>query len=629
MTASTTKNSPSFTLTTPSEREIVMTRTFETPRHLVFEAWTKPEHVVRWWGCQGGSVPACEADVRPGGAWRRVLRTPDGKDHVFKGVFQEIAPPGRLVYTECFDEPSLGSPEWLVTVAFEEHDGKTTLTSTMLHTSKEIRDGHLGSGMEAGVTYILDRLAEHLENHPREIVITRVFDAPRELVFEMWTDPKHLVHWWGPRGFTTTVEEMDVRPGGHWKKTMYGPDGAVYPNHSVFTEVVKPERLVYTHGGRKEGGPSVSFEQTVTFEELDGKTRVTMRNLFPSAGERDRVVKQFNAIEGGNQTLDRLGERLAQMATHGNNSSEKELIITRVFDAPREVVFKAWTEVERLKRWWGPKNFTNPVCEIDVRPGGAMRIHMRAPDGVVYPMTGVFHEIAEPERLVFTASALDAEGAPLFEQLTTVTFEPLGGKTKLTVHCSFSKIRPEAAPHLAGAETGWNMSLDRLAEEAGSMRSGLTITRVFDAPRHLVWKAVTEAEGLMHWWGPKGFTPLMCEVDLRPGGVFRYSLRAPDGSLMWGKWVYGEIVAPESLVSVVSSTDEHGNPVHHPGGANMPIEMHYKMTLSERDGKTTMTVFGVPFNATEQERKAFEAGRDYMAQGFDGTLDKLAAYLAG
>ena len=619
MTASTLRNDPAFTLTTPSDREIVMTRTFDAPRHLVFEAWTKPEHVARWWGWRESTLPVCEIDLRPGGAWRLVLRKADGKEYPFKGVYREVMTPDRLVYTECFDEPSAGSPEWLSTVTFEEQDGRTKLTMTSLHKSKEARDGHLKAGMEAGAAHTLDRLAEHLEMQAREIVITRVFDAPRERVFEMWTDPKHLVHWWGPRGFTTTIQEMDVRPGGLWKMIMHGPDGANYPNHSVFTEVVKPERLVYSHGGGREGGPSADFQQTVTFDDVGGKTRLTMRSLFPSAADRDRVVKQFNAIEGGNQTLDRLGERL------DHRSVTKELVITRVFDAPREVVFKAWTDVERLKRWWGPKGFTNPVCEVDVRPGGAIRIHMRAPDGVIYPMTGVYHEIVEPERLVFTASALDAGGNPLFEQLTTVTFAEHGGKTKLTVHASFSKIRPEAAPHLAGAEMGWNMSLDRLAEEAGS---GLFIRRVFDAPRDLVWKAVTEAEGLMHWWGPKGFTPLTCVVDLRPGGIFRYSLRAPDGSVMWGKWVYGEIVAPESLVSVVSMTDEAGNPMRHPMSQGQPLEVLYRMTLSERDGKTTMTISGVPFHATEEERKAFEAGRDFMEQGFDGTLGKLVAYLA-
>jgi uncharacterized protein YndB with AHSA1/START domain len=620
--AASTVNSSVFTVTTPTDREIVMTRVFDAPRHLVFEAWTKPEHVPHWWGWRGSTLPVCEIDLRPGGAWRFVLRKPDGKEHAFKGVFREIATPDRLVYTECFDDASVGSPEWLTTVTFEEHGGKTKLTSTVLHKSKEARDGHLKAGMESGAAHTLDRLAEYLDVRAREIVMTRVFDAPREIVFEMWTDPKHLVHWWGPRGFTTTIQEMDVRPGGAWTMIMHGPDGVNYPNHSVFTEVVKPERLVYSHGGSREGGPRADFQQTVTFEDQGGKTRLTMRLLFPSAADRDRVVKQFNAIEGGNQTLDRLGERLAQMA------GTRELVLTRVFDAPREAVFKAWTEVERLKRWWGPKGFTNPVCEADVRPGGAMRIHMRGPDGTIYPMTGVYHEIVEPERLTFTASALDAKGNPLFEQMTTVTFEEYGGKTKLTVHASFSKVRPEAAPHLAGAEMGWNMSLDRLAEETGNVRAGLTITRVFDAPRELVWKAVTEGERLMHWWGPKGFTPLTCEVDLRTGGTFRFSLRAPDGSVMWGKWVYGEIVAPELLVSVVSTTDEDGNPMGHPMSRNFPVEMLYKMTLSEHGGKTTMTISGTPFNATEEERKAFEAGRDHMEQGFDGTLGKLVAYLA-
>jgi len=618
MAASTAINNPVFTLTTPSDREIVMTRVFDAPRRLVFEAWTKPEHVSRWWGCRSSTLPVCEIDLRVGCAWRFVLRMPERKDHAFKGVYREVVKPERLVYTECFDEPSAGSPEWLTTVTFEEHDGKTKLMITSLHKSIQARDEHLKAGMEAGAVQTLDRLAEHLSTRDREIVMTRVFDAPRAVVFEMWTDPKHLVQWWGPRGFTTTIQEMDVRPGGHWRKIMHGPDGANYPNHSVFLEVVKPERLVFTHGGRKEGGPSVEFEQTVTFEDLDVKTRVTMRLLFPSAEERERVVRQFNAIEGGNQTLDRLGERLMQMVT------APDLVITRVFDAPREVVFRAWTEPDRLKRWWGPKGFTNPVCEVDVRPGGAMRIHMRAPNGTIYPMTGVYREISEPERLVFSGSALDLEGNPLFEQLTTVTFEEHGGKTKLTVHSSFSKVTPQAAPHLAGAEMGWNMSLDRLAKETGS---GLFIKRVFDAPRDLVWKAVTEAECLMHWWGPKGFIPMTCEVDLRPGGTFRYSLRAPDGSVMWGKWMYREIVAPELLVSVTSMTDEAGNPMRHPMAANMPAEVLYAMKLSEHDGKTTMTISGVPFNATEEERKAFEAGRDFMEQGFDGTLSKLVAYL--
>ncbi len=105
----------------------------------------------------------------------------------------------------------------------------------------------------------------------------------------------------------------------------------------------------------------------------------------------------------------------------------------RVFNAPRTLVFKAWTDPKQLVQWWGPKDFTNPVCEADVRSDGTMRIHMRGPDGTVYPMTGLYHEVVEPERIVFTTTPLDGEGDPLFEVLSTVTFAEQGGKTTLTL----------------------------------------------------------------------------------------------------------------------------------------------------------------------------------------------------
>lgn len=148
-----------------------------------------------------------------------------------------------------------------------------------------------------------------------EIVISRVYDAPRELVWNAWTDPKQVVQWWGPRGFTTTIEEMDVRPGGVWQHTMHGPDGTNYPNKSVFTEVVKHERIVFSHTGGKEGGPGANFRSTWTFEDEDGKTRLTIRMFFGSAQERDQIVKEYGAIEGGKQTLERLAEHLRASST--------------------------------------------------------------------------------------------------------------------------------------------------------------------------------------------------------------------------------------------------------------------------------------------------------------------------
>ncbi|MGA2788764.1 MAG: SRPBCC family protein [Verrucomicrobiota bacterium] len=157
-------------------------------------------------------------------------------------------------------------------------------------------------------------LGDFVENADREIVIAREFNAPRELVWEAWTHPEHVAHWWGPRGFTTTIEKMDVRPGGLWKHVMHGPDGANYPNQSVFKEVVKPERIVFSHGGGREGGPGAHFVSTWTFDEIEkDKTRVTIRMVFTSAAARDFVVKEFGAIEGGKQTLERLAEHLLQM----------------------------------------------------------------------------------------------------------------------------------------------------------------------------------------------------------------------------------------------------------------------------------------------------------------------------
>jgi len=146
------------------------------------------------------------------------------------------------------------------------------------------------------------------EESTRELTITRVFDAPRELVFKAWTDPELVEQWWGPDGFTNTIHEMDVRPGGVWRFVMHGPDGVDYPNRIVYDEVVRPERIVYTH----LSGPR--FQSTATFEDQDGKTKLTVRMRFESIEEFNTAVKQFGAREGLKQTIWRLEKQLAEIA---------------------------------------------------------------------------------------------------------------------------------------------------------------------------------------------------------------------------------------------------------------------------------------------------------------------------
>jgi len=308
----------------------------------------------------------------------------------------------------------------------------------------------------------------------REIVATRIFNAPRDLVFQVWTDPKHIGNWWGPKGFVTTTFKMDVKPGGVWRFVMHGPDGRDYENKITYLEVVKPERLVYKHGGDKDVEP-VNFQVAATFEPQGEKTKLTMRMTFPSAAARDYVVKTYGAVDGLNQTLDRLGEQLPKIGT-----AYEEFVISRVFDAPRDLVWKAWTERDRL----------------------------------------------------------------------------------------------------------------------------------------------------MQWFGPKGFTMSQAKLDFRPGGMLHYCLSGPEGKEMWGKFVYREIIPPQRLVWMHSFSDEKGGLTRHPFSSDWPREMLTTVTFAEHEGKTTVTVRWTPINATEAERESFQNNREGMKMGWTGTFDQLAEYLA-
>jgi uncharacterized protein YndB with AHSA1/START domain len=149
-----------------------------------------------------------------------------------------------------------------------------------------------------------------LETDPRSLIGTREYDAPRELVFAAFTDPKHLAQWWGPNGFSLTTLSFDMRPGGVWRFVMHGPDGRDYQNRVTYEEVTPPERLVYRHGGGEDVEP-VQFRQVITFEDLGGRTRIVWRGDFPSAAERDRVIKEYGAAAGLTECMARLADYVA------------------------------------------------------------------------------------------------------------------------------------------------------------------------------------------------------------------------------------------------------------------------------------------------------------------------------
>jgi uncharacterized protein YndB with AHSA1/START domain len=161
-----------------------------------------------------------------------------------------------------------------------------------------------------------------------------------------------------------------------------------------------------------------------------------------------------------------------------------------------------------------------------------------------------------------------------------------------------------------------------------TIASPFVITRTFDAPRELVWKAWTEADRLKQWFGPKGFTMPTCNMDFRPGGTFFYSLRSPDGTEMWGKWIFREIVKPEKIVLVQHFSDQSGGITRHPFAPDWPRQTLSTTTLTEAGGRTTLKIDWSAYQATETEQKIFDSSHDGMNQGWSGTFEQLSAYLA-
>lgn len=282
----------------------------------------------------------------------------------------------------------------------------------------------------------------------REIVLTRVFDAPRSLVFEAWTNPEHLIEWWGPRGFTNTFHQADVRVGGEWRFTMHGPDGTDYENLIVYEEISPLDCIAYRHGS-DGADASPDMDVVVTFEEVGDRTRVELRIVVPSREDRDNLLN-FGAVEGGQQTLDRLQDKLIRMAAA--TPVEAGFCITRTFNAPRELMFKVWSEAEHLGHWWGPKETELHIERFDFRVGGMFLYRLTVPDGGEMWGRFIYDEIDEPERMVYTSAFADSDGnavrAPFSDQwpmemLNTVTFSEQDGRTTVLVHTWAKNASPE------------------------------------------------------------------------------------------------------------------------------------------------------------------------------------------
>jgi uncharacterized protein YndB with AHSA1/START domain len=317
----------------------------------------------------------------------------------------------------------------------------------------------------------------------REVVITRLIDAPRELVFAAWTDPRHVAHWWRPKALAEVrLEEMEVRPGGLLRFTMITTERATINSRCTYREITAPERLSYDETCDQDGKVFHRAHHAITFEAQAGKTLLTLHarlELVPDLDPRWTLEMMRAGWTGGwNDNLDLLDGYLPRatfLETPG-----KELILRRLIQAPRELVFRAWSDPAQLAQWWGPKAFTNPVCEGDLKVGGAWRIVMRGPDGADYPLSGAYLEIAPPERLVMRMS-LDQHPREFHERIAAyraahpaddagydgeivmaLTLEQKGGATWMTMRQRFGSAAERNAHRDMGAIAGWSESFERL-----------------------------------------------------------------------------------------------------------------------------------------------------------------------
>ncbi len=476
------------------------------------------------------------------------------------------------------------------------------------------------------------------------ITISRMFDAPLDVAWRAWTDAAHVARWWGPRGFSTRVEEHDFRTGGRWRYVMVGPDGREYPCQGLFREVTPAERFACTveicesPGHRSLPDRPGGFVHTCRFETAGGKTRVTLTISHATAEDR-RKHEDLGVVAGWNSSLDRLEELLASRSAEA--SSDREIVLTRVFEAPPELVWKVWTDPAHLANWWGPRGFSTTTQLMELKAGGRWSYVMHGPDGRDYQNRINYLEVDPPRRLAYTHSG-DADCEPVNFSVT-VTFEPTGqsgDRTRVTMHSTFaSRAARDHVVREYNAIEGGKQTLARLAEHLACVRADaagppvptFVISRVLRAPRDVVWQAWTQREHLARWFGPKGVSMPSCALDLRPGGMFHYCMRSPDGAEHWGRWSFREIAPPERLLFVVSFADPAGNIVRAPFDSQWPLETLSEVLLSPHAGigkGTLVTITWSPLNTSEPERKAFDAGRAGMENGWGGTLDQLQAFLA-
>ena len=306
-----------------------------------------------------------------------------------------------------------------------------------------------------------------------------------------------------------------------------------------------------------------------------------------------------------------------------------EIHINRIYDAPVELVWDAWTDPEQVAKWWGPRGFTLTTHSKDLRPGGIWHYTMHGPDGTDYANKTLYHEVVEHEKLVYDHGGYD-ERKPLFQ--VTVLFRPDGDKTIMDMTMTLPTPEQTVSTRKFIKEVGGNSTWDRLAEYLEKHSHGkdcFVINRSFDAPLELMFEMWTNPEHFSKWLPPTGFDMKFLRSDIRPGGSNFYMMTNHTNVTLYGRVEYKEITKPSRLVYTQEFCDEHEQMSRHPMAPVWPATMLSTVVLTaEGPDRTRVTVTWEPVgNVTLEELKAFIDAMPGMTLGWTGSFDKLEGLL--
>jgi uncharacterized protein YndB with AHSA1/START domain len=597
--------------------KLELSRVFDAPRELVFQAWTDADQFKQWFGaaaCDGAVLQSVKVDARVGGKYRLQVRRADGEFYTTVGTYRTVKPPERLVFTWAFEKDGSGEEsgevepcEMLVTLEFRARGKQTELILTQENfASVESRDRH-----EQGWNRCLNELGKVVGQKNEsaqtggkflvgtEFIITREYAAPRELVWLACTDAKHLAQWWGPRGFTAPVCEWDARPGNKIYVVMRAPDGTRYPMGGEFLEVDPPERLVTVTGPlNDDGNLKFEFRHVLTLAEQNGKTKLTMHSRLQkvTAPDAGRYIGGFEA--GMTQSLERLADLVEDVP----------LVIERTFEAPVALVWRAITTKAGMDRWFFE------LTEFKPQAGFEFQFAVEH-EGHRYDHRCRVTEVNPEQKIAFTWRYAGYAGDSL---VTLELFAEGGDRTRLKLtHTGLETFPKTPAFARRNFLQGWTQLIGAwLKDYVEHADREIFVTRDFAAPRELVWEALTNPRHVVNWWGPRGFTTTIETMDVRPGGVWQHTLRGPDGVKYPNHSVFQEVVKPERIVYAHGGRRENGP------GVNFAATWTFELLTAEKTRVTLRMVFP---SAAERDFVAKEFG---AIEGAQQTFERLGEHLA-